>query len=332
MNKTNYSGCSLIIDTCASLMPDISIMIPTFKRPGVLRESILSAIDQASENYSIEIVVIDNNPSFDDEDIVKNLVNEFSKENIRLFRNESNIGMYGNWNRCLELARGEWLTILNDDDLLFNGCIESLYRNRKENKLVVADYLKFSSSSELPEKAKKLGRETVDVYHLNFMFGHIAPGSLGILLNTHCARNIGGFDSKFFPTSDFHYFYKYFLNHGGVRIKEKLAGYRWGLNESLKPEIIKAFMINDYFMWAGIIENRYATSFVRKWLMIELSKYLTFFKVHKYKNELSKEQIDMLIDNIPYDVSFVKRYIYGLVSHEFILKAFSFLRKSGYLE
>ena len=34
---------------------------------------------------------------------------------MKYYKNEKNIGMYGNWNRCIELSNGEYLTILNDD-------------------------------------------------------------------------------------------------------------------------------------------------------------------------------------------------------------------------
>jgi hypothetical protein len=37
------------------------------------------------------------------------------------YKNEFNIGLYGNWNKCLTLAKGKWITILNDDDLLENN-------------------------------------------------------------------------------------------------------------------------------------------------------------------------------------------------------------------
>lgn len=45
---------------------------------------------------------------------------------IRLVRNESNLGLVGNWNRCIELARGEWIKFVFQDDLIAPRCIEEM--------------------------------------------------------------------------------------------------------------------------------------------------------------------------------------------------------------
>ena len=38
-----------------------------------------------------------------------------------------NIGMIGNWNRLYTLARGEWVVMLHDDDLLYNDYLSILF-------------------------------------------------------------------------------------------------------------------------------------------------------------------------------------------------------------
>jgi hypothetical protein len=43
---------------------------------------------------------------------------------IRYFRNESNIGGYGNWSRCLALSKGQYIAILPDDDLMMPENLE----------------------------------------------------------------------------------------------------------------------------------------------------------------------------------------------------------------
>lgn len=45
---------------------------------------------------------------------------------IRLVRNESNLGLVGNWNRCVELARGEWIKFVFQDDLIAPTCVEKM--------------------------------------------------------------------------------------------------------------------------------------------------------------------------------------------------------------
>ena len=38
----------------------------------------------------------------------------------------TNLGLVGNWNRCLELALGEWIKFVFQDDWLTPDCIECM--------------------------------------------------------------------------------------------------------------------------------------------------------------------------------------------------------------
>ena len=39
---------------------------------------------------------------------------------LRYYKNVQNIGLFGNWNRCFQLACGKWVVLLHDDDLIFD--------------------------------------------------------------------------------------------------------------------------------------------------------------------------------------------------------------------
>ena len=97
-------------------MPDaplVTIAIPTYNRaatylPGVIE----AALDQTWSN--IEVLVGDN-ASTDDTPAV---VARYSDPRLVHVRHPVNLGANGNFNRLLELARGEWFLLLHDDDLL----------------------------------------------------------------------------------------------------------------------------------------------------------------------------------------------------------------------
>lgn len=76
-------------------------MIPTYKRMSLLDKAIHSVTNQMT-NYNYEIVVVDNNP---DTPIceIEMLLRKYSN-NLSYYKNEENIGMFGNWNRCVLLA------------------------------------------------------------------------------------------------------------------------------------------------------------------------------------------------------------------------------------
>lgn len=96
-------------------MPDeplVSICIPTYNRAGMIGRAIESALGQTYRN--IEVIVIDNSSS-DNTDAV---VAAYTDERLTYVKNEKNLGLFGNFNRCIELATGKFLHILHSDDYI----------------------------------------------------------------------------------------------------------------------------------------------------------------------------------------------------------------------
>jgi GT2 family glycosyltransferase len=96
-------------------MPDeplVSICIPTYNRAGMIGKAIESALGQTYRN--IEVIVVDNASTDNTADIVAG----YSDERLRYVKNERNLGLFGNFNRCIELASGKYLHILHSDDYI----------------------------------------------------------------------------------------------------------------------------------------------------------------------------------------------------------------------
>lgn len=92
----------------------VSIAIPAYKKT-FLAEAIQSALSQTYED--IELIIVDDDSPND----LQSIIDQFDDSRIRYYRNEKNLGKQNvvkNWNRCLELAKGEFFTLLCDDDIL----------------------------------------------------------------------------------------------------------------------------------------------------------------------------------------------------------------------
>ncbi|MCK9630267.1 MAG: glycosyltransferase [Methanoregula sp.] len=99
-------------------MPDtplVSICIPTYNRAGMIGRAIESALAQSYRN--IEVIVVDNNSN----DNTATVVASHSDKRLRYVKNERNLGLFGNCNRCIELATGTYLHILHSDDFIDPG-------------------------------------------------------------------------------------------------------------------------------------------------------------------------------------------------------------------
>jgi glycosyltransferase involved in cell wall biosynthesis len=99
--------------------PKVTIAVPTCNRAQFLGACLRSALAQTYPNF--DILVVDNASTDNTETVVKS----FGDSRVRYFRNETNIGLFRNWNRTIELNHNPYLTILQDDDELLPEFVEA---------------------------------------------------------------------------------------------------------------------------------------------------------------------------------------------------------------
>lgn len=105
-----------------SLTPLVTIAIPSYK-PRHFESALLSAMAQSHEN--LEILVSDDCPTDAIQQILRRYVSRGRRE-IRVIRNRPGLGGLMNYTQCVVEARGEFVKILNDDDILMVDCIERM--------------------------------------------------------------------------------------------------------------------------------------------------------------------------------------------------------------
>jgi GT2 family glycosyltransferase len=113
--------------------PFWSVMIPTYNRTDYLERTLRTVLSQASSPDDMQIEVLDNaSTSGDAEEITRRL----GGGRITFFRQPQNLGMVGNWNSCIERARGYWVHILHDDDVPMPGFYATFRRFIDDNPSV----------------------------------------------------------------------------------------------------------------------------------------------------------------------------------------------------
>lgn len=103
-------------------MPRVSICIPTYNGARYLEACLDSVLGQTYSD--IEILVVDDGSTDTTFEILERYA--ANDQRIRLVRNKNNFGLVGNWNRCVELARGEWIKFVFQDDLIAPTCVEEM--------------------------------------------------------------------------------------------------------------------------------------------------------------------------------------------------------------
>lgn len=110
--------------------PFISICISTYNRTKYLPRLLDSIICQSFKNYNI--IVTDNTR----DNRIEQLINTYrDRLDIRYYRNEPMLNMTGNWNRAFEMANGEWIKLIHDDDwLATDSALEDFVEATKKGK------------------------------------------------------------------------------------------------------------------------------------------------------------------------------------------------------
>src|SRR5438067_8681030 len=99
--------------------PFWSVMIPTYDpRADYLEETLLSVRKQDKGPDEMQIEVIDDCSK---ESTALEVTHRVGAGRVAFHRESENRGLANAWNRCIERARGHWVHILHQDDIVLPG-------------------------------------------------------------------------------------------------------------------------------------------------------------------------------------------------------------------
>ena len=253
--------------------PVLTIAIPTYRRPDLLQQAVASALAQDA-NDAIEIIVVDNDPTADGAAVLE-LAPPANRE-LRYFVNAENIGMFGNWNKALEHARGRWFAMLNDDDLFdpqFARVMLSILRSSGgPNALICQKRVldertgqerRFRPRTKMQtvlHRAVFRGRRWRRIGARHLFWGNTIGNSVGLIGRTDDLRTLGGFDPENYPSADYYVHARLATRYVLGQAPHTLASIRVGQNESMKPETLYGFLRTGYDMQQAL-----AGRYLPKW-------------------------------------------------------------------
>ena len=106
--------------------PFWSVMIPSYNADDLLEETLGSVLAQDPGPDRMQIAVVDDASSGADR--AASIVDRMAGGRVEFHCGASNLGLAGNWNRCVGLARGHWIHLLHQDDLVAPAFYERLGR------------------------------------------------------------------------------------------------------------------------------------------------------------------------------------------------------------
>ena len=167
-------------------MPKVSICIPTYNRKKYLQETLESVFAQTYKDY--EVVVVDDGSTDGTDQMI-----EQSNYSVRYFQ-QNKAGVSEARNKLIELAKGQYITFIDSDDLLFPYALEELMNLIENNG---SDVVAYSSYIGIDERGKKVRRKSHKLPSGNIaadLFEYIYVHSCGTMCKKTLFEEVGGFD------------------------------------------------------------------------------------------------------------------------------------------
>lgn len=181
--------------------PLITVGIPAYNRPRLLAEA-LSALAAQNDFRDYEVVVCDDGALPE----TRQVIEASAVPTLRYYVNRPALGPVHNWNRCVELAAGRWVTVLHEDDVLYPWFFPTVLPCLQPGIAAVA--VRCVQGTTCPPLAApervSAGRAYAPVWFLKASMtpfpGVVFPRELGL--------RIGGFDPRQEGLADYTFWYE----------------------------------------------------------------------------------------------------------------------------
>ncbi len=139
------------INTASAIStPKVSICLPTYNRKEYLKETLDSILAQTYKNY--EIVIVDDGSTDGTAEMINNL------DYPTTYHWQENAGDAAARNKLIELAKGDYISFIDSDDLLVPDAIERMIhamQAESEDVIVYGSYFRIDQNGNIYGKCKR---------------------------------------------------------------------------------------------------------------------------------------------------------------------------------
>jgi hypothetical protein len=193
-------------------VPLVSVCIPTYNYARFLPRTIESVLGQT--HSELELVVLDDASTDDTTVVVQGYAGD---PRLRFVRHERNVGLFANFNACLDEATGDYVKVLCADDWLHERSLEdglaALERSPSAGLATspawhvdVAGRVTGMVRAPFGAEPRVVPRE--EAIRAHAVWGNVAGMPTHVLLRREQLNRTGGFEPEFAPASDVHLWLK----------------------------------------------------------------------------------------------------------------------------
>lgn len=315
----------------------VSICIPTYNGGTYLEACLQSVCQQTYADF--EILICDDCSEDSTVEIIKTFQKKDSR--IKLIINEKNLGLVGNWNRCMELASGKWVKFVFQDDLVLPTCLEKMLQVADNNTQMIVCEREYIFEEGVNADIKNLYNKSprlyqflgdkeikyVSVQHLSALIRNYFPSNFigeptSLMLKKSIIDKVGFFNPKITQLCDIEYCLRIGVSNGFTYIPDKLVNFRvHGESTTQKNNSEKYFtsVFGDrirvlYLLLYDFIYKDFRKNCTRRELLkLKYSLFYVLYNADYYikkeeKNTILLKEMQELKDHCPKLKGFKKYY------------------------
>lgn len=233
--------------------PLISVIMPTYNSPRThLLSAVESVVSQVYENW--ELCICDDGSKDDTVNLLREIAG--NDKRIEVSYLEENGGISRATNSALNMASGEYIALLDHDDLLTVNALLEIVELININRDIDVIY---SDQDKIDEKGHPSSPFFKPDWSPEFFLGVMYVGHLLVVRRT-VALKVGGFNSKYDKVQDYEFMLRVSEQTNKIKHVSKVL-YHWrmiegslayGLNEKDGIEELQVAAVNEHLIRQGI--------------------------------------------------------------------------------
>jgi len=181
--------------------PRVTFALPAYDRPALLAEA-LASIAAQGDGADVDVVVCDDRGM----DETRHVVARFPAGRFSYVRNPGPPGAVANWNRCLRAGRGDWVSVLHEDDAIYPWYLATVLPRLRDGLAAVCT--RTVQGPRPPEVAAPSGKPAATAYPPAWFIKSSMTPFPGVLVRRDVALTLGGFDERWGPIADYEFWYR----------------------------------------------------------------------------------------------------------------------------
>jgi glycosyltransferase involved in cell wall biosynthesis len=205
-----------------------------------LRQCIDSILAQTYTDF--ELLLLDDCSTDQTRSIAQSYASSDSR--VRLITNSTNRGLVGNWNRCIDLASGDWIKFVFQDDTIHPECLARMLGHARDRIVFVACQrtLVFEAGTEpaardwyvahrklvaeLFAESQVVSAERCQELALEYFGINVFGEPTSVLIHRSAFEKVGRFNPALIMNCDFEMWIRIAIQFGAAFVAEELATFR----------------------------------------------------------------------------------------------------------